>query len=122
VGQDVLTVWKPILRHYANVTSETAVRAPPEDLQRPHKHWAQRLSRPAHSVRKRLFPLTIGNDVVSRNITMVLENLLKDYESSQLPTHGKGNLQNVFSGPRIFFVIPFYLQSIPVHTANRLKM
>lgn len=30
------------------------------------------------------------NDVVSKNITMVLENLLKNYESSQLPTHGKG--------------------------------
>ncbi|KAJ8919451.1 hypothetical protein NQ315_016551 [Exocentrus adspersus] len=29
------------------------------------------------------------NDVVSKNITLVLENLLKDYESSQLPTHGK---------------------------------
>ncbi|CAH1370142.1 gamma-aminobutyric acid receptor subunit alpha-6 isoform X1 [Tenebrio molitor] len=29
------------------------------------------------------------NDVVSRNITMVLENLLKNYESSQLPTHGR---------------------------------
>ncbi|XP_049825720.1 gamma-aminobutyric acid receptor subunit alpha-6 [Aethina tumida] len=29
------------------------------------------------------------NDVVSKNITMVLENLLKNYESSQLPTHGK---------------------------------
>ncbi|XP_012264972.2 gamma-aminobutyric acid receptor alpha-like isoform X2 [Athalia rosae] len=31
-----------------------------------------------------------GNDVVSKNITMVLENLLKNYENSQLPTHGKG--------------------------------
>lgn len=30
------------------------------------------------------------NDVVSKNITQVLENLLKDYESSQLPSHGKG--------------------------------
>ncbi|XP_015121038.1 gamma-aminobutyric acid receptor alpha-like [Diachasma alloeum] len=30
------------------------------------------------------------NDVVSRNITMVLENLLMNYENSQLPTHGKG--------------------------------
>uniref|UniRef100_A0A0A9WA44 Gamma-aminobutyric acid receptor subunit alpha-6 n=1 Tax=Lygus hesperus TaxID=30085 RepID=A0A0A9WA44_LYGHE len=29
-------------------------------------------------------------DVVSKNITMVLENLLKNYESSQTPTHGKG--------------------------------
>ncbi|CAH1390018.1 unnamed protein product [Nezara viridula] len=32
----------------------------------------------------------IANDVVSKNITMVLENLLKNYESSQTPTHGKG--------------------------------
>jgi hypothetical protein len=31
------------------------------------------------------------SDVVSRNITMVLENLLKNYESSQLPTHGRGS-------------------------------
>ncbi|XP_011501321.1 PREDICTED: gamma-aminobutyric acid receptor alpha-like [Ceratosolen solmsi marchali] len=30
------------------------------------------------------------NDIVSRNITMVLENLLMNYENSQLPTHGKG--------------------------------
>lgn len=27
---------------------------------------------------------------VSRNISMVLENLLKSYENSQLPTHGQG--------------------------------
>ncbi|GJQ65266.1 hypothetical protein Trydic_g7391 [Trypoxylus dichotomus] len=32
------------------------------------------------------FPL---NDVVSKNITLLLENLLKNYESSQLPTHGQ---------------------------------
>lgn len=30
------------------------------------------------------------NDIVSKNITSVLENLLKNYESSQLPTHGAG--------------------------------
>ncbi|CAG4940397.1 unnamed protein product [Colias eurytheme] len=30
------------------------------------------------------------NDAVSKNITVVLENLLKNYEKSQLPTHGKG--------------------------------
>lgn len=30
------------------------------------------------------------NDAVSKNITLVLENLLKNYENSQLPTHGKG--------------------------------
>jgi hypothetical protein len=28
---------------------------------------------------------------VSKNISMVLENLLKSYENSQLPTHGEGN-------------------------------
>lgn len=32
------------------------------------------------------------NDAVSKNITLVLENLLKNYENSQLPTHGKGSL------------------------------
>nr|KAF7438080.1 hypothetical protein H0235_000471 [Vespula pensylvanica] len=31
-------------------------------------------------------------DIVSKNITMVLENLLMNYENSQLPTHGKGRL------------------------------
>lgn len=30
------------------------------------------------------------NDMVSKNITNLLENLLKNYENSQLPTHGKG--------------------------------
>lgn len=30
------------------------------------------------------------NDVISNNISQVLDNLLKDYESSQLPTYGKG--------------------------------
>lgn len=28
---------------------------------------------------------------ISRNISMVLENLLKSYENSQLPTHGEGS-------------------------------
>lgn len=35
------------------------------------------------------------NDAVSRNITLVLENLLKNYENSQLPTHGKGMILNL---------------------------
>ncbi|KAL0106943.1 hypothetical protein PUN28_015454 [Cardiocondyla obscurior] len=35
-------------------------------------------------------PRATVNDVVSKNITMVLENLLMNYENSQLPTHGKG--------------------------------
>lgn len=35
-------------------------------------------------------PRATVNDIVSKNITMVLENLLMNYENSQLPTHGKG--------------------------------
>lgn len=35
-------------------------------------------------------PRSTVNDIVSKNITMVLENLLMNYENSQLPTHGKG--------------------------------
>ncbi|KAL0106942.1 hypothetical protein PUN28_015454 [Cardiocondyla obscurior] len=38
----------------------------------------------------RRMPRATVNDVVSKNITMVLENLLMNYENSQLPTHGKG--------------------------------
>jgi hypothetical protein len=94
MGQDVLALRTPVLRRFTNGTPETVTL--PEGLQQPQKYRAQRLSGPAHVVSKRLFPLTKGNDVVSRNITMVLENLLKDYESSQLPTHGKGNIQNIF--------------------------
>lgn len=43
-----------------------------------------------NNVWKRDFKRSI-NDAVSKNITLVLENLLKNYENSQLPTHGKGN-------------------------------
>jgi gamma-aminobutyric acid receptor subunit alpha len=99
MGQDVLALRTPVLRRFTNGTPETVIL--PEGFQRPQKYGAQRLSGPAHVVNKRLFPLTTGNDVVSRNITMVLENLLKDYESSQLPTHGKGNIQNVFLSSNI---------------------
>ncbi|XP_071642254.1 gamma-aminobutyric acid receptor subunit alpha-6 isoform X2 [Temnothorax longispinosus] len=35
-------------------------------------------------------PRATMNDIVSKNITMVLENLLMNYENNQLPTHGKG--------------------------------
>jgi hypothetical protein len=141
----VPTLREPVLKHLANGTPETVGLS--EVFQRPHV------------VSKRLFPLASGNDIVSRNITMVLENLLKNYESSQLPTHGKGSVQNgvssfmrfvtliqevlgsntgldmyrLMSRPRpvpfssfiirqyICFIIPFYLQSVPVHSANRVK-
>lgn len=45
------------------------------------------LSITEHHVLQKRTPV---NDIVSKNITQVLENLLKDYESSQLPSHGKG--------------------------------
>ncbi|XP_072754835.1 gamma-aminobutyric acid receptor subunit alpha-6 isoform X1 [Anoplolepis gracilipes] len=38
----------------------------------------------------RRIPRATLNDIVSKNITLVLENLLMNYENSQLPTHGKG--------------------------------
>ncbi|XP_058444093.1 gamma-aminobutyric acid receptor subunit alpha-6 isoform X2 [Malaya genurostris] len=31
-----------------------------------------------------------ADDMLSKNITMILENLLKSYENSQMPTHGQG--------------------------------
>jgi hypothetical protein len=37
---------------------------------------------------------TAIDDVVSKNISMVLENLLKSYENSQLPTHGQGDMED----------------------------
>ncbi|XP_037938747.1 gamma-aminobutyric acid receptor alpha-like [Teleopsis dalmanni] len=33
---------------------------------------------------------TTSTDMLSRNISIILENLLKSYEQSQLPTHGQG--------------------------------
>ncbi|XP_016995131.2 gamma-aminobutyric acid receptor subunit alpha-6 [Drosophila takahashii] len=42
-------------------------------------HQSRRVSRKASSA-----------DMLSRNISMILENLLKRYEQSQLPTHGQG--------------------------------
>lgn len=37
-----------------------------------------------------LRPRTASADMLSRNISSILENLLKRYEQSQLPTHGQG--------------------------------
>lgn len=49
-----------------------------------------------------IFTRSPVNDMVSKNITLVLENLLKDYESSQLPTHGKGKLLKFLTNHSIF--------------------
>lgn len=40
------------------------------------------------SIRKR----TPADDVLSKNISFLLENLLKRYENSHLPTHGQGEI------------------------------
>lgn len=52
------------------------------------------------------------NDIVSRNITMVLENLLMNYENNQLPTHGKGKETNnyIFILFRTLFFKPIFNQ------------
>lgn len=53
----------------------------------------------------------IVNDIVSRNITMVLENLLMNYENNQLPTHGKGKENSyIFILFRILFFKPIFNQ------------
>lgn len=36
---------------------------------------------------------TASADMLSRNISIILENLLKSYEQSQLPTHGQGGIE-----------------------------
>jgi gamma-aminobutyric acid receptor subunit alpha len=97
VGQDILTFKKPVLKYFSNGTSRRTSVPMAQQKHGTRENWAQQLDGSAHVISKRLFPLTAGNDVVSRNITMVLENLLKDYESSQLPTHGKGNMHCVLS-------------------------
>ncbi|XP_064555387.1 gamma-aminobutyric acid receptor subunit alpha-6 [Drosophila montana] len=47
---------------------------------------APKASGPGRSAR----PRTASADMLSRNISSILENLLKRYEQSQLPTHGQG--------------------------------
>lgn len=34
-----------------------------------------------------------SNDALSKNISMVLEDLLQDYESSQFPEHNTGKIK-----------------------------
>jgi len=78
------------MKHFANGTSRTA-DSEWQQHHRTHRNWTQHLTGFTDTATRRSFPPSAGNDAVSRNITIVLENLLKDYESSQLPTHGKGN-------------------------------
>ena len=46
-----------------------------------------------HLILRRAAP-TSSPAALSKNISMVLENLLQDYESSQLPTHAQGVKSN----------------------------
>lgn len=57
-----------------------------------NRNHALHVSSTSSKTSSKATPLTRGtvNDVVSKNITMVLENLLMNYENNQLPTHGKG--------------------------------
>ncbi|EDW07298.1 gamma-aminobutyric acid receptor alpha-like [Drosophila mojavensis] len=44
----------------------------------------------AYGALRKARPRTASADMLSRNISSILENLLKRYEQSQLPTHGQG--------------------------------
>ncbi|XP_033205399.2 gamma-aminobutyric acid receptor subunit alpha-6 [Bombus vancouverensis nearcticus] len=57
-----------------------------------NRNHALHVSSTSSKTSSKATPLTRGtvNDIVSKNITMVLENLLMNYENNQLPTHGKG--------------------------------
>ncbi|KAI8441728.1 hypothetical protein MSG28_015257 [Choristoneura fumiferana] len=58
------------------------------------------------------------NDAVSRNITLVLENLLKNYENSQLPTHGKG--MQYWRDTRLSFLGPIRSLSLSIKMLERI--
>ncbi|XP_022905767.2 gamma-aminobutyric acid receptor subunit alpha-2 [Onthophagus taurus] len=68
----------------ATVTSFTTTT--PRNVTLIQNHQLQEQFSATLNGKTKRFPL---NDVVSKNITLVLENLLKNYESSQLPTHGQ---------------------------------
>lgn len=55
------------------------------------RNYAMDVSSPSPKTSKPMATRGTVNDIVSKNITMVLENLLMNYENNQLPTHGKGN-------------------------------
>lgn len=73
------------LRHYwKNAASNSNHH---QDYQRLNASILSRVSRASSfQIKKR----TAADDHVSKNISMLLEDLLKSYESSQIPTHGQG--------------------------------
>lgn len=60
-------------------------------------HQINNVDSKEHDRQRRSTPeLKMDRKQVSRNISLVLENLLKSYENSQLPTHGLGKVIPVF--------------------------
>lgn len=60
-------------------------------------HQTNNIESNEHDRQRRSTPeLKMDRKQVSRNISLVLENLLKSYENSQLPTHGLGNVIFMF--------------------------
>lgn len=60
-------------------------------------HQTNNIESNEHDRQRRSTPeLKMDRKQVSRNISLVLENLLKSYENSQLPTHGLGNVFFMF--------------------------
>lgn len=53
------------------------------------------------------------DDFVSKNISLLLENLLKSYENSQLPTHGEGKLKLLQHPNGVLYKPPFVRMSLP---------
>lgn len=61
------------------------------DKSRLSRRYVNESSEPLAAPPGRLLrPRTASADMLSRNISSILENLLKRYEQSQLPTHGQG--------------------------------
>lgn len=76
----------------AALDSPNVSRTVPDDADywdRRESLWLAHLNETSNEELKGVSKRSI-NDAVSKNITLVLENLLKNYENSQLPTHGKG--------------------------------
>ncbi|XP_062139722.1 gamma-aminobutyric acid receptor subunit gamma-2 isoform X3 [Drosophila sulfurigaster albostrigata] len=81
-------------RAVPNTSMSTSTSASPTDEERSRRlmrRYANETSAFGAVGASRLMrPRTASADMLSRNISSILENLLKRYEQSQLPTHGQG--------------------------------
>jgi hypothetical protein len=128
LGQGVHMQRKVSIKHFPNGTSRIysiPVASQWSQYPRIQRNGTRHLSDSTHTDTKRSLQLRAGNKAVSRNITTVLDNLLKNYESSQPPNNGKGKVTTSYlfspckwcSGPQsvvIFKKVSRYiLPSIP---------